>query len=161
MSGSASFQHEEVQINIRTMYNLHIGMRRAMLSRVLIVLAMLTLAVMYASFCATKCAFDDLPGLDQEAGDQHGSSGQSQDSHHDGPRDSGCAASDHLDAFVPATAVTAEFDVGNVGRANISATPVEPLRTSSGALRSCRASDLAPPHLVVSALYQQNSVLRI
>jgi len=129
-----------------------------MLSRVLIVLTMFTLAVMYASVCATKCAFDDLPALDQDAGDQHGSPGQSQDSQNDGPGDSGCTASDHLDAFVPATAVTAEFDAGSVGRVNVSVTSVQPVPAPPFAVTSFRASDLAPPYLVSS---QQNSVLRI
>jgi hypothetical protein len=136
-------------------------MRKPQADRALIVVAMFTLAVMYASFCATKCAFEDLPGLDQYSESRSGETGQSQDSGHGDPADSGCVASDHLDAFVPATAVTAECELGSVGLVNVSATSVSPVPAPSFALPSFRASDLDPPYPVTIALYQQNSVLRV
>lgn len=130
-------------------------------ARVLFVAGMFAFAVMYASFCATECAFEDLPQLEQHSVNQHDSSDHPQNSQHDGPEDSGCAASDHLAAFIPSCTGIPELPLGSVGHVNVAATALLSVDQSPVVSRSFRASDLAPPHRASSALYHQSSMLRI
>ena len=122
---------------------------------------MFTFAVIYASFCTTRCALEAWPGHLEHSESQPDPSSHSRGSHHDDPGDSTCVASDHLDAFVPADAGITQVDLGSVGHVNVVTAPIQRLRAFSLALNSFRASDLAPPCSVTTALYQQSSILRI
>ena len=125
-----------------------------------VVIAMFTLAVIYAAFCATSCAFEARPEFLQHSPSNSDASSRPEDSHHDDSGDCVCAASEHLDAFIPADAGIAQFAFAKIGHIHAAAASVQHLEivlTPSG----FHASDLAPPNSLNGTLRLQSSVFRI
>jgi hypothetical protein len=135
-------------------------MKRPETKCVLIVMAMFTFAVAYASYCSTSCALEDLAEAARHSGSHH-SSGRSQGSHNDGSGDPGCAAADHLGACIPAAVGIAQVEFSKVDRVTATLPGMRPLATSSSMVSSFWLSGLAPPPKQKSPLYQQISVLRV
>lgn len=129
--------------------------------RVLIVVAMFTFGVVYASYCSTACALEGLPEATQHSEDHGSPADHSQGSHDDGSGDSGCAAADHFAAYVPAATGMIQCEFSNVDRVNVTVPGVPRIETSSSILSSFWLSGLAPPPKLKTPVYDQISALRI
>jgi hypothetical protein len=127
----------------------------------LIVVAMFTFAVVYASYCSTACALEGLPQATQHSEDDSSPPGHSQDSHDDGSGDSGCVAADHFAAYVPAAAGMIQCETTNVDRVNLTVAGAPRIGTSSSMMSSFWLSGLTPPPKLKTPVYDQISALRI
>jgi hypothetical protein len=133
-------------------------------TRARLVVAVFTLAMIYASFCSTACAIGACPNLARHSESRdcdHSSSGHSQNSHHHGPENSKCAEHGHPGTFALMGAGIAQFQFTSADRVNAAAPLILSFGTPAFALSGSWISDLAPPPNLNTPVYQQSSVLRI
>jgi hypothetical protein len=126
-----------------------------------IVVAIFTMAVFYASVCATTCAIGFCPnqvqqttGHDCEQAGTHRSAPAGQ-----APANSDCSPHQHPGPFLAKSAEVPQFQLSVASQLDVSAITVSEAREL--VLNVADASDLAPPIKSSSTLYKSISVLRI
>jgi hypothetical protein len=127
-----------------------------------IVVAIFTMAVFYASVCATTCSIGFCPNQVQQT---TGHDCEQAGTHHSGPAghepaNSDCSPHQHPGPFLAKSAELPQFQLSFVSQLDVSAT-VSEAHQLVFSMADADAADLAPPVKSSSALYQSISVLRI
>jgi hypothetical protein len=124
--------------------------------------AIFTMAVFYASICATTCTIGFCPdqvrqttGHDCEQGDTH----RPASTGHEPASD--CSPHQHPGPFLAKSAELPQFQLSLASRLDVSGITVSEAHELVLNVGDAAASDLAPPFKSSSNLYQSISVLRI
>ena len=128
-----------------------------------IVVAIFTMAVFYASVCATTCSIGFCPNqVQQTAGHDCEQAG----SHHSAPAkqapaNSDCSPHQHPGPFLAKSAEVPQFQLSVASQLEVSAITVSEAHELVLNVADASESDLAPPLKSSSGLYKSISVLRI
>lgn len=131
-------------------------------TRVRIVVAIFTMAMVYASFCSTTCAVGVCPNQEQQSSSHdcdHPSPNHSSSPRHQGPGKPDCSVHHHPAVNLVKAEGLPRFRPTNTGQIALNKLLYKLLPDSSAPiLNASSLSDLAPPK---DPLYQRISVLRI
>jgi hypothetical protein len=127
-----------------------------------IVVAIFTMAVFYASICATTCSIGFCPDqVQQTAGHDCEQAGN----HHSAPAGhepaSDCSPHQHPGSFLAKSAELPRFQLSVAGQLDVSGIKVSEAHALVLDVDDAFASDLAPPVKSSSDLYKRITVLRI
>src|ERR1700722_13168971 len=128
-----------------------------------IVVAIFTMAVFYASICATACSIGFCPDqVQQTTGHDCDQAG----AHHSGPAghapaNSDCSPRQHPGPFLAKAAEVPQFQLSMASQLDVSAITVSEAHELVLNVADADGSDLAPPIKSSSSLYKRISVLRI
>ena len=132
--------------------------------RARIVVAIFTVAMVYASSCSTACAMGFCPNQPEhsESHDcEQSSPRQSNGSQHDAPGSPDCSKHHHPTInFLKANGLP-QFPLNNAGHVNVDQSLGNVPQASALSFATIWANDLAPPPTLKIPLYQQTSILRI
>jgi hypothetical protein len=124
--------------------------------------ATFTMAVFYASICATTCSIGFCPDQVQQT---TGHDCEQGGTHHSAPTGhepaSNCSPHQHPGPFLAKSAELPQFQLGLASQLDISAITVRDAHELVLNVADANASDLAPPVKSRSNLYKSISVLRI
>jgi hypothetical protein len=127
-----------------------------------IVVAIFTMAVFYASVCATTCSIGFCPNQVQQAGghdcEQSGTHRSTPAGHEPA---SNCSPHQHPGLFLAKSAELPQFQLSLANRTDVLGVTVREARALVLDIDDAAASDLAPPIRSSSDLYKSISVLRI
>jgi hypothetical protein len=128
-----------------------------------IVVAIFTMAVFYASVCATTCSIGFCPNQVQQS---TGHDCEQAGTHHSGPvghepANSDCSPHQHPGPFLAKSAELPQFQLSLASQLDVSAITVSEAHELVLNVADADASDLAPPIKSSSSLYKSISVLRI
>jgi hypothetical protein len=128
-----------------------------------IVVAIFTMAVFYASVCATTCSIGFCPNQVQQT---TGHDCEQAGTHHSGPAghepaNSDCSPHQHPGPFVAKSAELPQFQLSLVSQLDVSAITVSEALELVFSMADAKAADLAPPVKSSGTLYKSISVLRI
>ncbi len=127
-----------------------------------IVVGIFTMAVFYASVCATTCSIGFCPNqVQQTTGHdcEQGSTHHPASTGHEPARD--CSPHQHPGPFLAKSAEVPQFQLSVASQLDVSAITVGEAHELVLNVADANASDLAPPIRSSSALYQSISILRI
>jgi hypothetical protein len=128
-----------------------------------IVVAIFTMAVFYASVCATTCSIGFCPNQVQQT---TGHDCEQADTHHSGPAghepaNSDCSSHQHPGPFVAKSAELPQFQLIVASQLDVSAITVSEALELVFSMADSDASEPAPPVKSSGTLYKSISVLRI
>jgi hypothetical protein len=127
-----------------------------------IVVAIFTMAVFYASICATTCSIGFCPDQAQQTA---GHDCEQASTHHSAPTGhepaSNCSPHQHPGPFLAKSAELPQFQLRLANRLDLSGITVSEAHALVINVDDAAASDLAPPIKSNSDLYARISVLRI
>jgi hypothetical protein len=132
--------------------------------RACIFVALLTVSMVYASFCSTTCAMGVCPNQEQQSAShdcEHPSPHHSGNSHHHRPEKSDCSLHHHPSVSLVKADGLIGFQPASTGKIADSDLLHIHLDASAHSLNASWLSDLAPLPPPKDPLYQQISVLRI
>jgi hypothetical protein len=127
-----------------------------------IVVAIFTMAVFYASVCATTCSIGFCPNQVQQSAGHDCEQG----THHSAPAkqapvNNDCSPHQHPGPFLAKSAELPQFQLSVANQPDVSAITVSEARELVLNVADAAASNLAPPIKSSSSLYKSISVLRI
>jgi hypothetical protein len=128
-----------------------------------IVVAIFTMAVFYASVCATTCSIGFCPNQVQQT---TGHDCEQAGTHHSGPAgrqpaNSDCSPHQHPGPFLAKSAELPQFQLSLASQLDVSAITVSEAHQLLFSIADSDASELAPPVKSSGTLYKSISVLRI
>jgi hypothetical protein len=126
-----------------------------------IVVAIFTMAVFYASICATTCSIGFCPDQAQQT---TGHDCEQASTHHSAPaghEPSDCSPHQHPGPFLAKSAELPQFQLSVASQLDVSAITVSEAHELLLNVADAGPSDLAPPIKSSSSLYKSISVLRI
>jgi hypothetical protein len=128
-----------------------------------IVVAIFTMAVFYASVCATTCSIGFCPNQVQQT---TGHDCEQAGTHHSGPpghepANSDCSPHQHPGPFVAKSAELPQFQLSLASQLDVSAITVSEAHQLLFSIADSDASELVPPVKSSGTLYKSISVLRI